>query len=280
MHRQAYPQISLPSVYPHTAPAVKQAVTATNSGIESEMTPSPSPIGSPRYNASQSYPSSSSSSTSPQLPPLRYHLSQVVEQPLKPQVPSNGIIPINHYQMYPTTQQLHHNYHQQYYTPHAQDHVASVIQNAPIIKSQSAAQPHQSDAIPQPHNQTNYPTSTTLSTSYHIPPPPNPPRKRGRKSKQDLLLNRVALTAEEKKVNHMHAEQRRRALVRAALANLASLIPGMKPPIEGDGSNVGLSDGSSRVEILEGASGMLMALKARNVLLKARLDRPVPSSAL
>ncbi|KAJ3245625.1 hypothetical protein HDU78_008962, partial [Chytriomyces hyalinus] len=110
------------------------------------------------------------------------------------------------------------------------------------------------------------------------PPPqqqPTLPRKRGRKSKQDLLLNQVGLTAEQKKINHMHAEQRRRALVRSSLHQLSLLVPGMKPPIEGDGATAaaaGNADGSSRVEILEGSREFIQQLLKRNALLKAKLE--------
>ncbi|KAI8839747.1 hypothetical protein BJ741DRAFT_598568, partial [Chytriomyces cf. hyalinus JEL632] len=102
-------------------------------------------------------------------------------------------------------------------------------------------------------------------------PPPPGPRKRGRKSKQELL-NRVALTPEEKKANHMVAEQRRRALVRSSLHELSMLV-GMKPPIEGDGSSVGSADGSSRVEILEGGKMFVEGLLRRNAALRELLSR-------
>ncbi|KAJ3385603.1 hypothetical protein HDU80_000626 [Chytriomyces hyalinus] len=105
--------------------------------------------------------------------------------------------------------------------------------------------------------------------STNAPPPPPGPRKRGRKSKQDLL-NRVALTPEQKKANHMVAEQRRRALVRSSLHELSMLV-GMKPPIEGDGSSVGSADGSSRVEILEGGKMFVEGLLRRNAALRELL---------
>ncbi|KAJ3247898.1 hypothetical protein HDU78_002651 [Chytriomyces hyalinus] len=98
------------------------------------------------------------------------------------------------------------------------------------------------------------------------------PRKRGRKSKQDVLLNRVALTDKEKRANHMVAEQRRRALVRSSLHELSVLV-GMKPPIEGDGVSCGTADGSSRVEILEGGKQFLQELVRRNAALRKQLEQ-------
>ncbi|KAI8610604.1 hypothetical protein BC830DRAFT_727111 [Chytriomyces sp. MP71] len=193
MQHQEYPQTSLPSSCPHVVSAFKQAVNAANPSLKSAMTPSPSPIGSPRCNASQSRLASSPSFTSPQLPPLQYHLSQVAMQPLRPQVPLHGNIPIARYQMTCPTHQLHCQSHQYYHPSQSQHYDVAGIQNAPILKSQTAVpqvQPCQSNASAQPHPQPHHQTPVTLSDNY-IPPLPNPPRKRGRKSKQDLLLNRV-----------------------------------------------------------------------------------------
>ncbi|KAJ3256904.1 hypothetical protein HDU77_002934 [Chytriomyces hyalinus] len=138
------------------------------------------------------------------------------------------------------------------------------------------AYPATPEAVPPP--------LANVENSNEFPPAKNPqpaaaavtelqaPRKRGRKSKQDVLLNRVALTDKEKRANHMVAEQRRRALVRSSLHELSVLV-GMKPPIEGDGVSCGTADGSSRVEILEGGKQFLQELVRRNAALRKQLEQ-------
>ncbi|KAJ3204667.1 hypothetical protein HDU82_005692 [Entophlyctis luteolus] len=77
------------------------------------------------------------------------------------------------------------------------------------------------------------------------------------------------LTQTEKKANHIQAEQRRRMMIREALKELSTLVPGLRPPIEGDCS----VEGSSRVEILEGTRVFVEKLRDRNQTLRGILAR-------
>ncbi|KAJ3114214.1 hypothetical protein HK100_001731 [Physocladia obscura] len=129
-----------------------------------------------------------------------------------------------------------------------------------------------------------------------VPAPAQAPKKRGRKPKDPSINaaktafagatvaavlssttattpsvtaknSKSLLTPSEKKANHIQAEQRRRAQIREALKELTVLVPGLRPPIEGDCS----VEGSSRVQILDGARMFVALLMERNEDLKAQL---------
>ncbi|KAI8839749.1 hypothetical protein BJ741DRAFT_598570 [Chytriomyces cf. hyalinus JEL632] len=250
-----------------------------------EITPAPSPVPSPILPSSSYIPGYQlPRSISPQLPPLRLHLSQSLSMdshryrdshqrtpllessssplfcsvslpPLSPANPVSLQLPAQTRAAPIPTQFLFLQSHE---SPHTLHQPKQLFQQQDTVNKESPAAAPSSEQL--------------LASS--SPRQPTLPRKRGRKSKQDLLLNQVGLTSDQKKINHMHAEQRRRALVRSSLHQLSLLVPGMKPPIEGDGANAaaGNTDGSSRVEILEGSREFIQQLLKRNALLKAKLE--------
>ncbi|TPX76345.1 hypothetical protein CcCBS67573_g02378 [Chytriomyces confervae] len=294
-HDQPYPPLS-------SAPTIKGLLNHRH-----ELTPAPSPLPSPNLPPSSQHHHhyyyrnyQLSKSISPQLPPLRLHLSLPLSMEGHRYRPSS----------YRNTPLLASTSLSS--SPQPQPHHASLPLPAPIHLLLED-QPPQASVLhfptqillshESPHNLQNHHRNAERASNHqqhhhhhhhqqfqkpgtrpNPPPPPPPtlpvllphqptqPRKRGRKSKQDLLLNRVSLTDDQKKVNHMHAEQRRRTLVRSSLLQLSQLVPGMKHPIEGDGANPAANcEGSSRVEILEGTRLFVEKLKRRNALLKAQL---------
>ncbi|KAJ3245624.1 hypothetical protein HDU78_008961 [Chytriomyces hyalinus] len=243
--------------------------------LDMGCSPTPSPIPSPSLKSFKSeHVQNTFANYSTQLPPLRVLLSQQQQQlqlqisvaqkscgtlPAMDELPSLSV----HHNSYPATNDAES-------LPGLPSLFSFPAAAAPAISAPLAAVALQQleSHIPSPFPSLKRTSPEPVSTN---PPPPQGPRKRGRKSKQDLL-NRVALTPEQKKANHMVAEQRRRALVRSSLHELSMLV-GMKPPIEGDGSSVGSADGSSRVEILEGGKMFVEGLLRRNAALRELLLR-------
>ncbi|TPX76344.1 hypothetical protein CcCBS67573_g02379 [Chytriomyces confervae] len=264
LHTQPpFPCPPLPHLNPHLPPLNKTCGFSPELDIGSSPTPSPAPSPSLKSLKSEHVSTAFSNGTL-QLPPLRYHLSQ--QQLLQ--------IPLTHHKPYGMTS-LEDDQKQPFIIPMSAASYPAIIPNLlpPLLAMR--AYPTTPEAV-----------LPAVEKSNEFPPAKNPqtaaaaavvmeiqaPRKRGRKSKQDVLLNRVALTEKEKRANHMVAEQRRRALVRSSLHELSVLV-GMKPPIEGDGVSCGTADGSSRVEILEGGKQFLEELVRRNAELRKQLEQ-------
>ncbi|KAI8839125.1 hypothetical protein BJ741DRAFT_600014 [Chytriomyces cf. hyalinus JEL632] len=261
-HPSPCPQ--LPQMNPHLPPLNKTFGFSPELGIGCSPTPSPAPSPSLKSLKSEHVSNAFSSSTL-QLPPLRYHLSQ--QQLLQ--------IPLTHKPYGMTSSD---DYEKQRFIPLSASYPTITPHLLPPLLAMHAYPATAPEAVPPLAAENILPgkfPSAKTQTAATTPPSTielQPPRKRGRKSKQDVLLNRVALTEKEKRANHMVAEQRRRALVRSSLHELSMLV-GMKPPIEGDGVSCGTADGSSRVEILEGGKQFLEELVRRNAALRKQLEQ-------
>ncbi|KAJ3022230.1 UNVERIFIED_CONTAM: hypothetical protein HDU68_009251 [Siphonaria sp. JEL0065] len=245
----------------------------------------PNPNHSPNHNSNLKRNSSLTSLTIPSDSadlyvssslPKRQQQNNLYQQLLHPQ-------PI-----YPQQQQQHmHQQHQQ----HSISEGKSVVLPTPSPPAQTL---HSTATTTS-----SFSSTPTLSTSASLAQiPAQPSKKRGRKpkdasdstftttcipkskTKQDLSSStttattttttkqhKSALTVAEKKANHIQAEQRRRQQIRDALKELSTVVPGLRPPIEGDCS----VEGSSRVEILEGTKMYVEQLRERIDLLKRRL---------
>ncbi|KAJ3294430.1 hypothetical protein HDU79_011004 [Rhizoclosmatium sp. JEL0117] len=118
--------------------------------------------------------------------------------------------------------------------------------DAPAPKRRGGRKPKDSDSI-----NTSSTASSTTTTSANASTTTT--------KKQSLL------STQEKKQNHILAEQRRRQLIRDALKELTLLVPGLRPPIEGSETS---TDGSSRVEILEGSRAFIERLKQENEVMR------------
>ncbi|ORY41614.1 hypothetical protein BCR33DRAFT_718771 [Rhizoclosmatium globosum] len=118
--------------------------------------------------------------------------------------------------------------------------------DAPAPKRRGGRKPKDSDSI-----DTSSTASSTTTTSANASSTTT--------KKQSLL------STQEKKQNHILAEQRRRQLIRDALKELTLLVPGLRPPIEGSETS---TDGSSRVEILEGSRAFIERLKQENEVMR------------
>ncbi|KAJ3230343.1 hypothetical protein HDU81_004591 [Chytriomyces hyalinus] len=258
-----------PRIFHQLPPVIRAMGSGLSPDLDMGCSPTPSPIPSPSMKSfkSEHVQNSTFANYSTQLPPLRVHLSQqqlqisMAQKSCGTTLPAMDELPsLSVHASYPTTTNDSES------LPGLPS-LFSFPATAPAISAPlSVALQHESHNIPSPVPSLKRQSAEPVSIN-----PPAGPRKRGRKSKQDLL-NRVALTPEEKKANHMVAEQRRRALVRSSLHELSMLV-GMKPPIEGDGSSVGSADGSSRVEILEGGKFFIEALVRRNAILRELVRR-------
>ncbi|KAJ3105916.1 hypothetical protein HK100_003799 [Physocladia obscura] len=225
-----------------------------------------------------------------------------------PSLSTNGSSSSNtntpHFSLIPQhTQQLHLNLHQE--LNHSQQHHQSQkLENYSNSILQNHLHPdldlisnHPSAAISTAQLLPPSPIiHTSSSTTATVAAPTPAPKKRGRKPKDALLAvsktasamaltvtmpssatvtissvtaknSKSLLTPSEKKTNHIQAEQRRRAQIREALKELTVLVPGLRPPIEGDCS----IEGSSRVQILDGARMFVTLLMEKNEGLKAQL---------